>query len=107
MTLLKSIFTHSLCFRPTDDGLHVMVWIGGQASVNERRFALNFGVSYLVKYNRPLETPLSRFLEGAETKVTHKGMRQGCVTAIKKTAPKSLLKVHHATASSLPVTVAL
>jgi hypothetical protein len=51
-----------------------MVWIGAEASVGERRHALNFGVQYLVKYNRPLETPLSRFLEGHETKVTESSL---------------------------------
>jgi len=50
-----------------DDGLEVMVWIGAEASVGERRDALNFAVQYLVKYGRPLEAPLSRFLEGHET----------------------------------------
>lgn len=53
----------------SDDGFNVMVWIGHGASASERKQALNYGIAYLVKYNRPLTTPLSRYLEGGETKV--------------------------------------
>ncbi len=46
-----------------------MVWIGHGASQSERKQALNYGIAYLVKYSRPLNTSLSRYLEGGETKV--------------------------------------
>ncbi len=46
-----------------------MVWIGHKASDRERKQALSYGISYLTKYGRPINTPLSRYLEGGETKV--------------------------------------
>lgn len=58
---------HSSC--ATDDGFEVFVWIGKEASIEERRVALNKAVHYLNEKGRPLDTPISRILEGGENEV--------------------------------------
>lgn len=47
-----------------DDGYTVFCWVGLGASVGERKKALNSAMEYLVKYKRPLETPIVRVMEG-------------------------------------------
>eukprot|EP00056_Hartaetosiga_gracilis_P022593 m.31737 g.31737 ORF g.31737 m.31737 type:complete len:821 (+) comp9728_c0_seq1:75-2537(+) len=52
-----------------DDGYEVMVWIGLEASVNERHSALNFAAKYLKDNGKPMETPISKIFEGAENEL--------------------------------------
>eukprot|EP00055_Hartaetosiga_balthica_P018479 m.134501 g.134501 ORF g.134501 m.134501 type:complete len:825 (+) comp9619_c0_seq1:71-2545(+) len=52
-----------------DDGYEIMVWIGKDASINERRSALNFAAKYLKDNNKPMETPISKIFEGAENEL--------------------------------------
>lgn len=50
-----------------DNGLEVFVWVGKDASPEEKRLGIQYAQNYLVKYNRPPQTPISRLVEGAET----------------------------------------
>eukprot|EP00049_Salpingoeca_infusionum_P004478 m.79901 g.79901 ORF g.79901 m.79901 type:complete len:822 (+) comp12582_c1_seq4:132-2597(+) len=52
-----------------DDGYEVMVWVGLNAGVAERRAALNAGAEYLKKNGRPMDTPISKIFEGGENEV--------------------------------------
>jgi gelsolin len=52
-----------------DNGAEVFAWIGRKASVGERKNAMQYAHEYLVKFNRPLTTPISRILEGGENEV--------------------------------------
>jgi gelsolin len=45
------------------------VWVGLGASVQERRQAMPMAATYLKKYGRPLETPISKVLEGGENEL--------------------------------------
>jgi len=54
-----------------DTGAEVFAWIGKGASKEEKTKALSFAQDYLVKYNRPAFTPISRILEGGENEVFH------------------------------------
>jgi gelsolin len=57
-----------------DNGAEVFAWIGKGASVGEKKNAMQFAHQYLVKYNRPLTTPISRVLEGGENEVFEAAM---------------------------------
>lgn len=50
----------------TDEGYEVMVWIGKEASIGERKGALAYAVEYLKRYNLPLDKPVVRIMEGGE-----------------------------------------
>jgi len=52
-----------------DTGAEVIAWIGKGASVGEKKKAMHFAQDYLSKYNKPLQTPLSRVLEGGENEM--------------------------------------
>lgn len=52
-----------------DTGAEVFAWIGKQASVGEKKKAMQFAQEYLTKYNRPAFTPISRILQGGENEV--------------------------------------
>jgi len=52
-----------------DTGAEVFAWIGKGSSVDEKKKAMHFAQEYLQKFNRPLFTPISRILEGAENNV--------------------------------------
>jgi len=52
-----------------DNGAEVFAWIGKGASVDEKKKAMSFAQDYLVKYNRPLFTPIARILQGGENEV--------------------------------------
>ena len=45
------------------------MWVGLKASVQERRQALSMAATYLKKYGRPLDTPISKVLEGGENEL--------------------------------------
>ena len=49
-----------------DQGYEITVWVGLDASYDERRFALKYAEKYLEKYERPLHLPINRMLEGGE-----------------------------------------
>jgi len=49
-----------------DDGGQVWAWVGKASSVQERSKALQYADLYLKHYNRPINTPISRVLEGGE-----------------------------------------
>jgi len=51
-----------------DIGHTVYVWIGKGASKQERAKGIEFGTNHLKKNNRPMYTPVSRVMEGAEPK---------------------------------------
>lgn len=50
-----------------DVGSRVFVWVGKEASKNERRIAMRFATDYLARLGRPLHTPVSKIIEGNET----------------------------------------
>jgi len=52
-----------------DTGAEVFAWIGKKASVAEKQKAMHFAQDYLKKYNKPLQTPIARILEGGENEV--------------------------------------
>jgi len=52
-----------------DVGFQVYAWVGKGASKLERRTALQFAQDYLIAYNKLLQTPISRILEGGENEV--------------------------------------
>jgi len=52
-----------------DNGAEVFAWIGKGASAGEKKQALQFAHDYLIKFNRPAHTPISRILEGGENEV--------------------------------------
>jgi len=52
-----------------DTGAEVFAWIGTKTSANERKYALQYAQDYLIKFNRPAHTPISRILEGGENEV--------------------------------------
>jgi len=49
-----------------DVGLTVYVWIGKNASKQERANGIKFGVSYLAQNGRPSDTPVQRLTQGRE-----------------------------------------
>jgi len=49
-----------------DNGSHIFIWVGKDASKEEKSRALGFATDYLVKYNRPKNLPISRIVEGHE-----------------------------------------
>lgn len=46
-----------------------MVWVGRNANYDERKKALNFAAEYLKNEGKPMETPISKLLEGGENEV--------------------------------------
>eukprot|EP00049_Salpingoeca_infusionum_P018069 m.355619 g.355619 ORF g.355619 m.355619 type:complete len:822 (+) comp17294_c0_seq1:227-2692(+) len=52
-----------------DDGYEVMVWVGRDASLAERRGALNFAAKYLKDNGKPMETPISKIFDGGENEI--------------------------------------
>lgn len=50
-----------------DTGYEVFAWVGKEASVGERRGALQYAQDYLAKYGRPLHLPITRVVEGGES----------------------------------------
>jgi len=49
-----------------DIGEEVIAWVGHKASVGEKKSALQFAQEYVTKHNKPIQTPISRILEGGE-----------------------------------------
>lgn len=49
-----------------DAGHEVFVWIGKNASKDERKHGLGYATDYLFKNNRPKSLPISRVIEGGE-----------------------------------------
>jgi gelsolin len=52
-----------------DVGSEVFCWVGKGASPQEKKLALQFAQDYLVRFNRPAYTPISRVFEGSENEV--------------------------------------
>mmetsp|Transcript_13922 Transcript_13922/g.15380 ORF Transcript_13922/g.15380 Transcript_13922/m.15380 type:complete len:369 (-) Transcript_13922:111-1217(-) len=52
-----------------DCGPEIFAWIGKGASKEERKKAIFYAHEYMVKMSRPLFTPITRILEGAENEV--------------------------------------
>jgi len=52
-----------------DTGFEVFAWVGKGASRAEKKTALQFAQDYLIAYKKPLQTPISRILEGGENEV--------------------------------------
>lgn len=46
-----------------------MVWVGLEASLEERRQSLNYAAEYLKKNDKPMATPISKVFEGGENEV--------------------------------------
>jgi len=49
-----------------DNGEEVIAWVGHKASVGEKKNALQFAQEYITKHGKPVQTPISRVLEGGE-----------------------------------------
>ncbi|KAJ1560013.1 hypothetical protein HK405_008544, partial [Cladochytrium tenue] len=49
-----------------DAGDHVYVWIGRASDKEERRCSMQYAVEYLSRHGRPLASPITRVLDGAE-----------------------------------------
>jgi len=49
-----------------DAGEEVIAWVGHKASVGEKHKALQFAQEYVTKSGKPIQTPISRVLEGGE-----------------------------------------
>ncbi|EGD76027.1 hypothetical protein PTSG_11636 [Salpingoeca rosetta] len=52
-----------------DDGYEIMVWVGLEASMEERRQALNRAAEYLKSNGKPMTTPISKIYEGGENEL--------------------------------------
>jgi len=52
-----------------DDGGQVWAWVGKASSVQEKSKALHYADLYLKQFGRPLSTPISRVMEGAENEI--------------------------------------
>lgn len=52
-----------------DNGSEIFAWIGKGASVNERKFAVQFAQQYLNARALPAQTPITRILEGGENEI--------------------------------------
>ncbi|EDQ88360.1 uncharacterized protein MONBRDRAFT_26446 [Monosiga brevicollis MX1] len=63
-----------------DDGMEVMVWVGQGASIAERKNALNFAVEYLKQYNKPLDSPIARYMDGGENDAFEAAFEQGVMS---------------------------
>ena len=50
-----------------DGGNHIYVWVGKNASVGERKYALKYAQEYTRSYSRPSVLPISMIPEGKET----------------------------------------
>ncbi|KAI3636638.1 hypothetical protein MIR68_005327 [Amoeboaphelidium protococcarum] len=57
-----------------DNAAEVFAWVGKKTTPQEKRLALQYAQDYLVKYNRPAYTPISRVLEGGENEVFLKSL---------------------------------
>lgn len=66
-----------------DDGKEVMVWVGLNASPGERQQGLSHAVAYLKGAKRPLETPITRYLEGGENE-EFENFFEEAVTSLKR-----------------------
>lgn len=45
----------------------IFVWVGKGATAQEKQESMNYAKKFLVKYNRPAWTPITRILEGSES----------------------------------------
>jgi len=52
-----------------DTGSEIFAWIGKNASVNERKFAIQYAQQYLNTHGLPPQTTISRILEGGENEI--------------------------------------
>jgi gelsolin len=49
-----------------DAGTEIFVWVGKNASAEERYRAIGYATDYIVKQKRPRSLPISRVVEGNE-----------------------------------------
>lgn len=49
-----------------DVGSRVFVWVGKDASKNEKRIAMRYATDYLARHGRPMHTPVTKIMEGNE-----------------------------------------
>jgi len=49
-----------------DAGSEVYAWVGKKSTTGERKVALQYAHDYLVEHKRPIQTPISRVVEGGE-----------------------------------------
>jgi len=49
-----------------DAGEEIIAWVGHNASVGEKKTALQYAQEYVTKHGKPIQTPISRVLEGGE-----------------------------------------
>ena len=52
-----------------DNGTDIFIWVGRGASSQEKSLAMIHALKYLDKKKRPAETPITRIIEGAESKL--------------------------------------
>jgi len=55
-----------------DEGNHVYVWLGKEASAGEKKFGLKYAQDYLKQHERPMVLPISLVYEGRETTAFNK-----------------------------------
>ena len=63
-----------------DDGFDVMVWIGMEASITERRKAMAFGQTYLTKYGLPADKCIIKLMDGGENEMFEQAFEVGVMS---------------------------
>jgi len=51
-----------------DSGKQLFIWVGSGSTKEEKHHAMNYAVNYLQQFGRPTSTPITRVLEGQESK---------------------------------------
>jgi hypothetical protein len=63
-----------------DDGMDVMVWIGLEASITERKKAMAFGQTYLSKYGLAPDKCIIKLMEGGENEQFEQAFEVGVMS---------------------------
>jgi len=63
-----------------DDGFDIMVWIGREASITERRKAMSFGQTYLNKYGLPADKCIIKLMDGGENEMFEQAFEVGVMS---------------------------
>lgn len=67
-----------------DVGTEIFVWVGKKASKDERSFAMRYAMKYLKQSKRPLYTPITRIVQGAEPDYFKAAVPDRPITGIQK-----------------------
>ena len=63
-----------------DDGQEIMVWIGKEASISERRKAMSFGQTYLNDYGLPADRCIVKLMDGGENEMFEQAFEIGVMS---------------------------